>query len=382
MLSRDAVIDGRIPPTCCVRSWRPLPYRQKAARRPAPVDPGAVVRLKIHHLGRPRRPRAGGPAALRRAGFRGAGGHGPGGSRRRLAPPGVHRRDVRAHALEARRDLGQRGRDHDERHQRQAAAALWLHVRDEWPAGFDLGFALRPVSHRGTQAFVQTVSVRWYERLRRRYCVALRDARAAPLRAGRDRGRRSLRRRRRGSHARGARGSRRAAQSARHPGFEPPTGHPLVEETVAHSLARDPTALRGIRPYRLGDPLRAINWRATARSGALHTNEFEPAALAAVRLCSTSACCRTPGRASDPTHGAAVRGDRPLAAALRPTASAWGWLQRQADPRLAGDQRRPAEGALADVLETLARVVVDGPRLRPGARRESSPTRAPTPTAS
>ena len=49
---------------------------------------------------------------------------------------------------------------------------IWMRVRDEWPAGLEpLGFTLRPVSHHGTQAFIQTVSVRWYERLRRRYRV-------------------------------------------------------------------------------------------------------------------------------------------------------------------------------------------------------------------
>ena len=36
------------------------------------------------------------------------------------------------------------------------------------------------------------------------------------------------------------------------PGFDLLTGHPLVEETVAHSLARDPTALRGIRAVPAG----------------------------------------------------------------------------------------------------------------------------------
>ncbi len=49
---------------------------------------------------------------------------------------------------------------------------IWMRVRDQWPAGLEpLGFALRPVSHHGTQTFVQTVSVRWYERLRRHYRV-------------------------------------------------------------------------------------------------------------------------------------------------------------------------------------------------------------------
>ena len=34
----------------------------------------------------------------------------------------------------------------------------------------------------------------------------------------------------------------------------------------------------------LGDSVRAVNWRATARTGELHTNEFDPTSLAAVRL--------------------------------------------------------------------------------------------------
>jgi len=162
---------------------------------------------------------------------------------------------------------------------------VWMRVRDEWPEGLEpLGFALRPLSHLGRQAFIQTVSVRWYERLRRRYRVRCTERglhRFGPveLEAG---------------DPFGIAGVEQTLEARQEfavlprvlgiPGFELLTGHPLVEETVTHSLASDPTALRGIRPYRPGDPMRAINWRATARSGALQTNEFDPASLAAVRL--------------------------------------------------------------------------------------------------
>ena len=47
---------------------------------------------------------------------------------------------------------------------------------------------------------------------------------------------------------------------------------------------RDPSSLIGIRPYRAGDPLKAINWRATARTSGLQTNEFEPSAEAEVLI--------------------------------------------------------------------------------------------------
>ena len=38
------------------------------------------------------------------------------------------------------------------------------------------------------------------------------------------------------------------------PGFDLLMGRPLIDRSVARSLAVDPTALRGTRPYRPGDP--------------------------------------------------------------------------------------------------------------------------------
>ena len=49
---------------------------------------------------------------------------------------------------------------------------VWMRVRDAWPAGLEpIGFGLRQVALLGRQELVQTVSVRWYERLRRHYRV-------------------------------------------------------------------------------------------------------------------------------------------------------------------------------------------------------------------
>ena len=49
---------------------------------------------------------------------------------------------------------------------------VWMRVRDAWPAGLEpIGFGLRQIALLGRQELVQTVSVRWYERLRRRYRV-------------------------------------------------------------------------------------------------------------------------------------------------------------------------------------------------------------------
>ncbi|MGZ4198993.1 MAG: DUF58 domain-containing protein [Thermoleophilia bacterium] len=237
---------------------------------------------------------------------------------------------------------------------------IWLHVRDEWPAGVEpLGFGLRRVSHHGTQTFIQTVSVRWYERLRRHYrvrCTQRGLHRFGPveLEAG---------------DPFGIAGVTRTLEAHQEvavlprvldvPGFDLLTGHPLVEETVAHSLARDPTALRGIRPYRPGDAMRAVNWRATARWGELHTNEFDPASLAAVRLLLDVGGPHNTWQAIDPERMELLC---VVAASLAGVFAAHGFgVGLASNARLTRDWRavdiEPAEGALPQVLETLARVI-------------------------
>jgi uncharacterized protein (DUF58 family) len=237
---------------------------------------------------------------------------------------------------------------------------LWMRVRDEWPEGLEpLGFALRPVFHHGAQALVQTVSVRWYERLRRRYRVRCGERglfRLGPveLEAG---------------DPFGIAGVSRTLEAREEfavlpkvldvPGFDLLTGHPLVEETVAHSLACDPTALRGVRAYRTGDAMRAINWRATARSGGLQTNEFEPAALAAVRLLLDVSTLQKAWQGVDPERMELLC---VVTASLATAVAAHGFgVGLASNARLARDWRaldiEPAEGALPQVLEALARAL-------------------------
>jgi hypothetical protein len=56
-----------------------------------------------------------------------------------------------------------------------------------------------------------------------------------------------------------------------------PQSAPLAQVRATKSLFTDPTLFAGVRPYQLGDPLRSIHWRATARKSALQTKRFEPA---------------------------------------------------------------------------------------------------------
>lgn len=59
---------------------------------------------------------------------------------------------------------------------------------------------------------------------------------------------------------------------------------PLGERRVRQSIALDPTRVVGVRPYLTGDPVRTIDWRATARSGDLLVRVHEPAASPSVAL--------------------------------------------------------------------------------------------------
>jgi uncharacterized protein (DUF58 family) len=236
---------------------------------------------------------------------------------------------------------------------------VWLQVRDRWPGAVEpLGFELRRISLLDRQELLQTFSVRWYERLRRRYRVRC--------------------------HARGVHQFGPAEAQAGDPfgiagvgatweerrevvvlprvldvrGLDLLLGRPLVEEAAERSLIVDPTALRGVRPYRPGDPMRAVNWRATARTAELSVNEFDPSSLAAVRLLlDVSSRHRSwEAIAPGPMEVLCVV-TASLAAGLSEAGLAVGFASNASDT---GDHRAvdlaPAPGALPDVLEAIARL--------------------------
>jgi uncharacterized protein (DUF58 family) len=57
------------------------------------------------------------------------------------------------------------------------------------------------------------------------------------------------------------------------------TRRPIGEVIVRQRLHEDPTRLAGVRYYQRGDPLNRIHWRATARSGELHSRVYEHSTL-------------------------------------------------------------------------------------------------------
>ncbi len=67
-------------------------------------------------------------------------------------------------------------------------------------------------------------------------------------------------------------------------GYNLASRRPIGEIRVAHRLFEDPTRLAGVRLFQQGDPLNRIHWRATARTGLLHSRVFENSRVAGATL--------------------------------------------------------------------------------------------------
>lgn len=63
-------------------------------------------------------------------------------------------------------------------------------------------------------------------------------------------------------------------------GYNLASRRPVGEIRVVHRLFEDPTRLAGVRLYQQGDPLNRIHWRATARTGQIHSRFYENSRVA------------------------------------------------------------------------------------------------------
>lgn len=63
-------------------------------------------------------------------------------------------------------------------------------------------------------------------------------------------------------------------------GYDVASKRPVGEVNVTYRLFEDPTLVAGIREYQNGDPMRAIHWRATARTGQLQCKQYQPTSVA------------------------------------------------------------------------------------------------------
>jgi len=67
-------------------------------------------------------------------------------------------------------------------------------------------------------------------------------------------------------------------------GYDISSRRPIGEVKMSHRLFEDPTRLVGVRPYQSGDPLNRVHWRATARTGLLHSKTYEPSSVAGMTV--------------------------------------------------------------------------------------------------
>jgi len=67
-------------------------------------------------------------------------------------------------------------------------------------------------------------------------------------------------------------------------GYDLASRRPIGEIRMSHRLFEDPTRLAGVRAYQRGDPLNRIHWKATARTGTLHSRIFDASTVAGATI--------------------------------------------------------------------------------------------------
>ncbi len=67
-------------------------------------------------------------------------------------------------------------------------------------------------------------------------------------------------------------------------GWEVASPRPVGEVRLGCRLFEDPTRIAGVRLYERGDPLNHIHWKATARTGTLHTRLHDPSSVAGATI--------------------------------------------------------------------------------------------------
>ncbi len=67
-------------------------------------------------------------------------------------------------------------------------------------------------------------------------------------------------------------------------GYNLASRRPVGEVRLTHRLYEDPTRIEGVRLYQPGDSLNRVHWRATARTGQLHSKVYEPSTIAGATI--------------------------------------------------------------------------------------------------
>ncbi len=163
----------------------------------------------------------------------------------------------------------------------------WLQVEDEWPSEFapEDSSALVPSSGPSIGYLVNVYSLRWYERVRRRYTLVAEHRglfRTGPahMLSGDP-----------FSLFQDGSAVERTELLIVYPQVLPleklglDAKDPFGEMGFQQRLFEDPNRIMGIRDYRNDDSFRHIHWKATARTGALQVRQYEPTRTRSIVLC-------------------------------------------------------------------------------------------------
>lgn len=67
-------------------------------------------------------------------------------------------------------------------------------------------------------------------------------------------------------------------------GYDLSSRRPIGEIRMTHRLFEDPTRMAGVREYQRGDSFNRIHWKATARTGQLHSRIYDPSTVAGATI--------------------------------------------------------------------------------------------------
>lgn len=67
-------------------------------------------------------------------------------------------------------------------------------------------------------------------------------------------------------------------------GYDIASRRPIGEIRLTHRLFEDPTRISGVREYQNGDSFNRIHWKATARTGSLHSKVYEASTIAGATI--------------------------------------------------------------------------------------------------
>jgi uncharacterized protein (DUF58 family) len=163
----------------------------------------------------------------------------------------------------------------------------WVQVEDEWPTAFAPAdeSMLTASSVPQLSYLVNVYSLRWFERVRRKYLLTARQRGIYPI-----------------GPAHVVSGDpfslfERGSQFAKpdilivYPVIKPieafglDAKDPFGDLRSPQRLFEDPARTIGIRDYRRGDTYRSIHWKATARTGDLQVRQYEPTRSMSMVLC-------------------------------------------------------------------------------------------------